>query len=224
VSALKIKVDPLGTPQKDFYQVRNQLVLEGHRFDSNSLPIIPYNQLFLAATGVSGPAMCNLELVQEEKRQRRNRFMTMSEIELLEMKNYLRIERMWDDIIFERIYSSFPNWDSITNRQKIWLRLNCIVNHVDNPNPRLTEVTELLENCIVDGTLPFEVGEVFISKLKSLTRLYPKFIDDSTFRDRITVMTAYFFQYLPQDEAKQVEEEEVKNYRCTSDCYRILSL
>jgi hypothetical protein len=222
VSALKIKIDPLGTPQQDFYRVKHQLALEGCKFDSATLPSLSYNQLPLACIGTAGPTMCALDLVQSEKRQRRERFLTMDEETLQGMKNYLLIERMWEDVLFERTYSILPHWDNLTDRQKIWLRLNCVNNHVDSPNARMTEVVGLLAKCLKNGELPLEISTTFTSKLRSLLQLYPKHIDDSTFRDRITVLTSHFFQFLPVDEAKQIENEEIQNYSCTSDCYRIL--
>jgi hypothetical protein len=224
LSALKIKIDPLGTPQRDFFQVRNQLALEGRKFDFDTLPSLPYNQLSLAAIGTAGTTMCPLELVQDEKRQRRERFLSMDEEALQGMKNFLLIERMWDDILFERAYNALPHWDNLTDRQKIWLRLNCVNNHVDSPNARLTEVVGFLAKGFKAGELPLEISASFTSKLRSLLHLYPKYIDDNTFRDRITVMTANFFQFLPLDEAKQVEGEEIQGYSCTSDCYRMLLL
>jgi hypothetical protein len=224
VSALKIKIDPLGTPQQDFYQVRNQLALEGKKFDSDTLPTISYNQLSMACIRTAGLTMCPLELVQDEKRQRRERFTVMDETTFNEMKNYLLIERMWNDVLFERSYKTCPHWANLTDRQRIWLRLNCVNNHVDNPNTRLTEVVGLLAKCFKADELPLEVSTTFTSKLRSLLHLYPAYIDDDTFRDRITVLATNFFQYLPAEEAEQIEDEEIQGYSCTSDCYRMLLL
>jgi len=168
--------------------------------------------------------MCSLNLVQEEKRQRRERFTIMDEIALNDMKNYLLIERMWDDVVFERAYRALSHWDNLTNRQKIWLRLNCVNNHVDNPSSRITEIVRLLARSFKNEELPLEISASFTSKLRSLLHLYPKYVDDGTFRDRIAVMAAHFFQFLPVDEAKQVEDEEIQGYSCTSDCYRVLPL
>jgi hypothetical protein len=219
---LKVKLDLLGEPQQDFYQVKNNLLLNSCKFDANTLSTLSYNQLVLAAINPAGDTICDLKLIQDEKRQRRERFLSMSEENLLMMKNYLIIERMWDDIHFERNYNILPNWNNLTERQKIWLRLNCIVNHIDNPNTRLFEVIVRLNDCISNGTLPYEISNAFMVKIKGLIRLYPKLIDDNTFRDRVTIIAALFFQYLSQDEAKQIENEEIKNYSCVSDCYRIL--
>jgi hypothetical protein len=224
VSPLKIKIDHLGIPQQDFYQVKNQLALEGKQFASDTLPLLPYNQLSLAAIGTAGVTICPLSLVQEEKRQRRERFISMDDEALMDMKNFLLIERMWDDVLFERAYKALPHWDDLGDRQKIWLLLNCVNNHVDSPSARLTEVTGLLARCCKRCELPLEITSSFVSKLRSLLHLYPKYIDDNTFRDRITVIAANFFQFLPADEAKQVENEEVQGYGCSSDCYRMLLL
>ena len=219
--SLKVSIDSSGTPQQDFYQLRNRLVSESKKFDSSTLPLIPYNQLYLTIIGTAGIAMCSLDLVQEEKRQRRQRFLLMDENTLISMKNYLLIEQMWEDVCFERIYSEFPRWDDLTERQKIWLKLTCIANHIDSPQLRITEVIDLLKVCEKTGSLPIEVASNFASKFRDILRLYPLRISGNTFRNRIIGIASNFSQFLPQEETKQIEDEQVQGYSCTSDCHRV---
>jgi hypothetical protein len=220
--ALRITVESLGLPQKDFYQVKNELLLVGKKFDKETLPSIPYSQLHLCSLSSANSTICSLRLIQEEKQSRRERFIIMDRDEILQMKNYLIIERMWDDVVQERAYRVLPHWNNMNERQRVWLKLNCVFNHVDDPNQRGGEIISGLIKCGVTRLLPPEVVFSFSTKLKDLLKLYPVKIADNTLRDRISVLSDGILQFLPEEERQLIENEEIQEYSCTSDCYRVL--
>lgn len=219
---LRIKIESLGAEQKDFYQVREELLAAGKKFDSESLRHVPYDQLSLCLTAVAGTTMCGLTFVQEEKTARRERFLTMDDAEFQSMKNFLHIERMWDDVAHERLYRILPHWMDLSDRQQLWLKLNCIYNHIDNPQRRGGEALILIKFCAVSGSIPLEVCPQLTDRLRDLLSIYPARIEDITFRDRISSLADIIIQFLPSEERSVVENEEIRGYSCTSDCYRVI--
>ncbi len=219
---LRIQIESLGSPQRNFHEVKRELIAAGKKFDAESLRSIPYDELPLCALAPAGEAMCSLKLVQDEKVQRRERFLIMPDEEFFPMKNFLTIERMWDDVLQERAYRILPHWDDMNDRQRLWLKLNCVYNHIDNPYPRGGEALVLIKFCAGSGSLPPEVCMTMNTRIRDLLRLYPVRIADTTFRDRISSIADAVFQFLPEDERKAIENEEIQGYSCTSDCYRVL--
>lgn len=55
---------------KPFYEIREELIAKGKRFDAESLKLISFRDLEMASIGNAGEAACNYELVKAEKRRR----------------------------------------------------------------------------------------------------------------------------------------------------------
>jgi len=55
---------------KPFYEIREELVTKGKRFDAESLKLISFGNLNLACVRNAGKAACNIELVEDERKRR----------------------------------------------------------------------------------------------------------------------------------------------------------
>lgn len=53
-----------------FYEIREELIAKGKRFDAESLKLISFRDLNMADIGNAGKAACSFELVEAEKRRR----------------------------------------------------------------------------------------------------------------------------------------------------------
>lgn len=63
---------------KPFYEVREELIDKGKRFDTESLKLISFRDLNMACIGNAGKAACSFELVEDEKKRRVNIIVNMS--------------------------------------------------------------------------------------------------------------------------------------------------
>lgn len=55
---------------RPFYEMREELIAKGKRFDAENLKLISFRDLNMACIGNAGEAACNFELVEAEKRRR----------------------------------------------------------------------------------------------------------------------------------------------------------
>ena len=61
-----------------FYEIREELIAKGKRFDTESLRLISFRDLNMACIGNAGKAACSCELVEDEKKRRVNIIVGMS--------------------------------------------------------------------------------------------------------------------------------------------------
>lgn len=220
---MKIEIENLGIQRRDFHQLRNELIKTSHKFDERTLPSIPYSDLILCCIGTAGEVACSLRLVREEKQRRRERFLSMEPEEFAECLNFLRVEQLHDDVKFAIAQQSVPKWDNLANRQKVWFKLNCICNHWDAPQQRLGEAILLLKECSneIDSGLPADVCEHYLNRLK---KFHAEFLTmkESFFREKVWDIAETILEFLPDPERSICQKEELRDYGCTSDCYRVI--
>jgi hypothetical protein len=223
-SVMKIEIENLGIPQRDFHLVREALIAQNKKFDAITLPQIPYNQLILCCTGVAGSTACPPQLIRKEKQHRRERFLDLEEQEFQECINFLQIERMYEDVQFALAQRAAPAWNSLASRQKVWFKLNCLFNHIDAPQRRIGETILLLRTCAEEPNsgLPREVCEHYIDKLQTLFSSCME-ISQVEFRQKIWDIAEIILDFLPDSERSICTREELQDYSCTSDCFRVLS-
>lgn len=63
---------------KPFYEVREELIDKGKRFDTESLKLISFRDLNMACIGNAGKAACSFGLAEDEKKRRVNIIVNMS--------------------------------------------------------------------------------------------------------------------------------------------------
>ena len=217
---LQIAIEKLGVPDRDFYEVQQELLSRGEQFTPSVLASIRYSQLHLCCIGNAGEAACAPRFVQKEKEQRRERFVEMGERELETCISFLKIEQMYSDVMYARMYRSAPRWDDLNDRQKAWVKLVCVYNHIESPRPRIEEVINLLHRCSITS-LPIEPTMGYMAKLKGLLSVYPKFVGDELFRESIGTIADSLLDFLPDEERKLLETEQLQDYSCASDCFRV---
>jgi hypothetical protein len=222
--SLNVEVEALDTPPQDFAGLRRELIEQGLTFDEVSLHSIPYSQLHLCCIGNAGEAMCAPELVQGEKASRRERFLNMETDDFKEAETYLKIEQMYDDVIFAISNRMVVPYSTLSDCQKLWVRLTCLYNHVDNPDARIQDAIALFRQCAANphGKLPTDVCSVYAGKLKGLATVYPGRISDDTFREKVGEMAETVLQFMTEAERQLVEKEQLQDFSCTSDCFKIL--
>lgn len=217
----------VGQFRRDFYDLRGDLIEQNKRFDETSIVLLPYHQLHLACLGNAGEAACSPELVHEEKVRRRGRFLTMEAVEFKVCELQLRAEEMYDDVMLAINSKQTPRWGELTDRQKTWAKLNCLYNHIDDPHTRMSEALELLHLCsftddVHEASLPTDVCHHYSAKLRGLMSVYPEGLpDDDSFRAQIEDIRDNIRDFLPDDERAITDEEQIADYQCTSDCFRV---
>ena len=219
-----VEFETLGTPHRDFTEVRNDLVKQGKKFDQITLQLIPYAQLHLCCIGTAGVAACDPELVKREKVNRRERFLSMEADEFKEAEHFLKIERMYDDVMFALTNCTAPQWDTLTDCQKLWTKLTCLYSHSDNPAQRMQEALALFALCANNPAsgLPSDVCSIYASKLRGLTSVYPGRVSDETFRDKVGEMAEALLDFMPEEHRETLEKEQLQGYSCTSDCFHVI--
>lgn len=214
----------MDTPQRDFAELRLELIERGERFDETNLCAVPYSQLHLCCIGNAGEASCHPRLVQQEKASRRDRFLSMEYDEFKDAETYLKIEQMYDDVMYAITNCVTPKYDSLSECQKLWVRLTCLYNHTDNPGQRIQWVLSLFLKCAASDTvgLPVDICKTYAGKLKGISSVYPGRISDDTFREKIGEMAETVLQFMPVDERQLIEKEQLRDFSCTSDCFKVL--
>ena len=219
-----VKIEVLNfEPLSDFIVLRSELIARGEKFSPSTLARVPYEQLTLCCTGEAGAARCDRELVVNERKARRARFLNMETKDLSDSQNFLRVNQMEEDVKFDQTIRLAPRWEDLNSRQKVWVKLHCIHNHIDSPGERLKEVVLLLRDCAEQRLLPPEVAKSYGPRLRALvTMLNPPRITDTFFRIKIGELAESIFEFLPTEEAELLQREEIQNYSCSSDCYRVV--
>ena len=217
---MKIEIERQA-PLQDFRTLRDQLIQRNEKFTLQTLSKIPYAQLLFCCTGEAGIAACSQGLVVMERRARRRRFLDMETDELETVQKYLVVNQMDADVRYDFTYRAAPRWEDLKPRQQIWVKLNCIYNHVDHPAARLKEAILLLRTCAMVHSLPPEVAKSYMPRLRGLLTVFPGTISPELFRAKITEIAENLFDFLPPEEAAVLQREEIQNYQCTSDCYRV---
>ena len=209
-------------PLSDFLVLRSELIARREKFSPVTLARVPYEQLTLCCTGEAGAARCDRELVVNERKARRARFLNMETQDLANSQNFLRVNQMEEDVKFDQTIRLAPRWEDLNARQKVWAKLHCIHNHIDNPEGRLKEVILLLRDCADQRLLPPEVAKSYGPRLRGLITVYPGRVNDTFFRIKIGELAESIFEFLPTEEAELLQREEIQNYSCSSDCYRVV--
>ncbi len=218
---MKIEVESYRSPRRNFYDLREDLIDKNEKFDERTLRLLPYDQLHLCCMGNAGDAACTSRLVQQEKTFSRERFLSLEEEEFKKCENFLRSEGMYDDVIFAIAARNAPQWDDLNDRQRAWAKLNCLHNHIENSHPRIEDVILLLRKCAITS-LPDDVCKHYIGKLKGLLTVYPGGITDDYFRTQIDDIRDNIRDFLPDEEQKVCNREQIRDFSCTSDCFRVL--
>jgi hypothetical protein len=221
---MKVSVESYGQPRRDFYDLRSELIELDQKFEAYHLRLLPYDQLHLCCIGNAGDAACSLKLVQQEKIARRERFLAMESEELKTCERFLKAEGMYDDVREAIAALRAPLWDHLNSRQKVWAKLNCLYNHIDNPAQRIGEAVGLMRDCasVTTGGLPLDVAMHYVEKLRALLDGYSTRFSDYHFRQQIEEYRDSVLDFLEENERGIVEREEIKDYHCTSDCFRML--
>jgi hypothetical protein len=217
---MRVEVESYGNTRRDFYDFRDNLIERGKTFDEASLRLLSYHQLYLAAIGNAGAAVCSPQFVQREKARRRERFLAMEPEELKTCERYLRVEEMYDDVIVALGSKLAPRWDGLSDRQKLWAKLNCLYNHLDDPQTRIGEALLLLRKCSTTS-LPTDVCQHYIQRMQGLMATYPGRVTDEFFRTQIEDIRDNIRDFLPDEEQEVCDEQQIADYSCTSDCFRV---
>jgi len=218
---MRVDVESYGNARRDFYDLRSDLIEQDKQFDDTSLPLLPYHQLHLAAMGNAGDAACLPRLIHKEKARRRERFIAMDETELKACERYLRAEEMYDDVVLVIGSKLAPRWGELSDPQKLWAKLNCLYNHLDDPQQRMGEALLLLRKCSTTSYLPTDVCQHYMQKMRGLMATYPGKITDPFFRAQIEDIRDNVRNFLPEAERSICDKEQIADYQCTQDCFRI---
>ncbi len=221
---MKIEIESLDTPRRDFSDLRRELIEQGKKFTEQTLAAIPYSQLHLCCIGNAGVASCLPRLIQQEKMNRRERFLNMEPDEFKASVTYLKIEQMYDDVMYAISRRNAPQWSTLSDRQKLWVKLTCLYNHIDNPTPRIDEVVAMFAKCAADpiGGLPVDVCRVYSAKLKGMASVYPGKVTNEVFREKVGEIAETLLEFMPSEERQMLEKEQLQDFICTSDCFRVL--
>lgn len=214
----------MDTPQRDFADLRRELIERGERFDETNLCAVPYSQLHLCCIGNAAEAACHPRLVQQEKVSRRERFLNMEYDEFKDAATYLKIEQMYDDVMFAISNRIAPKYDTLSECQQLWVKLTCLYNHTDNPSERIQEAITLFLQCAANttGGLPIDICKTYAGKLKGISSVYPGRISDSIFREKVGEMASTVLQFMPVEDRQVIEKEQLQDFSCTSDCFKVL--
>jgi hypothetical protein len=216
---MKVKIDNLGVPHRSFPLLRDELISKKEKFSAKNLCYVPYEQLSLCAIAVAGTAACNLSLIREEKQTRRRRFLTLPS--LLEVQNFLKIERMYEDLTLIRDLCFSPSWASLSYCQQAWAKLICIYNHIEAPKERLGAAIELLNKAQTQGTEITEKQHTkLVKQLSSLRTRFPATVLIDEFRDQI-LNSANFIGVCSEEVRKLARKEKIQDFQCVSDCFRV---
>jgi len=219
--SMMIDIEP-EAPRGDYYTIRDSLIQQGGQFDASTLRLVPYSQLPLCCIGNSGTAACSLELVQQEKKNRRERFMHLEANEFEAATLYLKLEQMYDDVVHALACRDTVHWKDLNLRQQIWARFTCLENHVDNPTPRLDSLIRLLRFSLgKDDGLPEKYCNHLISKVGGMMTVFPGKLSDRAFRIKLEELADGLYEVLSEEERKMLENEQIQDYTCTSDCFRV---
>jgi len=200
-----------------FYSLLRQLKEGDKKFDSKQLKKLEYGDLDLAAMGNAGSCRCPVEMVIEEKRKRRVKYVSSKSLNR-ELLNELG---MLDDVLADRIkLSEFPTWDSLSIVAKLWFKLSCLEMHTDYPGPRIEEVIFLFQECLkeVHPPLPFQIAKNFQTEFQSIYLRLGK-LPDEVIRDCCTQCANVIYGFIDGDELEICDNMALKDYSCSGGCF-----
>jgi hypothetical protein len=208
-----VTVESLGV--QNFYEVRDSLLEQGKKFDEKSLALVQYDQLVNCALGIADSTVCSLQKVREEKRRRRARFLSLDAKSLENCLDYLHIHQMEEDIRYHLAMRDAPRWEDLSYRVRSWAKLTCLINHVDFPLPRLTEVQELIGLT----TLPETVSNNYIQRIKIMASSPENLV---AFRFQLNKLADDLTLSFAESDSKMIEKHLISDFSCTSDCFRVI--
>lgn len=142
---------------KPFYDIREDLIAKGKRFDAESLKLISFRDLNMACIGNAGKTACSCDLVEDERKRRVNIIIDMSFEEIENDKGKWEI---MDDISMYYAYYSAnaspigkldaPKWKLLVEEMKK-LRGNW---SNGRENKHLKNIYELLPLVEAEGIVP----------------------------------------------------------------------
>src|SRR5271157_4244031 len=100
---MKIEIES-SSPLQEFLPLRDQLAFRNEKFSPATLAQVPYAQLFLCCTGEAGITRCDRDLVANERRTRRRRFLNMETDELAAAHTFLVVNQMEEDVKYDQTY------------------------------------------------------------------------------------------------------------------------
>ena len=217
--SLRVHIDSNGLPITEFPKLRDQLIAAHRTFTPAKLCNVPYSQLALCATAEAGSAACPVGDVVAEKRARRQRFVTMTDEQRAACERYLHVHDMMEDIKWDLTMMAAPPFDAMTELQKAWVVLNCLHNHIDNPEERLERaILHIRRGESRDQLTPRE-ADVFIKGLWAIINALP-ITTDSKLWQIVNSAAAVLLERMTEDEKAALLGEVIHGYHCTSDCYQ----
>ena len=217
--SLIVEVEHHGRATTSFHEYRAQLLREGGVFTEEHLSNMPYPHLALAAMANAGTAACSLDLVVAEKVRRRSRFLAMSPDVYRRVQRYVKSSGMYSDLYLAIEMQKAMKWTAIRKRVQLWMKLNCIHNHIDHPKRRLMEATRLLRRCVETGELSEAAGRAFKEHIDHILFFYPHSMNGDQLREKLGGMCDDLLDELDEIDACICAVGLVHDYSCTSDCY-----
>ena len=142
---------------KPFYEVREELIAEGKRFDAESLKLISFRDLNLAGVGNAGKAACSFELIEGEIKRRVDTIINMSFEEVESDKG--KWEILDDGSMYYAYYQAKASPISIRGAPKWKLLVEEMKNlrgswSGGRINPHLAWIYALLPEAEAEGIVP----------------------------------------------------------------------
>jgi hypothetical protein len=222
---LKVEMEVI-SPPVSFQDSLRALLSEGRRFGRESLRQVPYLQLSLCCTGAAGSAACLPRLVRLEKERRLGRFVSLAPDDLSRSERWLKAEGMYGDVVAEISSRSSPDWERLKPRQRAVAKLLCLYNHLDDPEERILEAVEYIQQSAGDGVDPMLCSGICSRLVDTGRRLLGTTgdgrpgIGPNEFREGVWQCMEGLLDTLPQEEQELLLRERIRGYSCTSDCFR----
>ncbi len=142
---------------KPFYDIREELIAKGKRFDTESLKLISFRDLNMACIGNAGEAACSCDLVQIEKKRRID---TIIGISFEEVENDKGKWEILDDM---SMYYAYYHTKASPTRKLGAPKWRLLVEEMKNlrgnwsggrNNKHLKNIYELLRLVEIEGVVP----------------------------------------------------------------------
>lgn len=136
---------------RDFFELKKELQDAHQTFTSETLKLLAYSDLLRAAIGDAGVTACDLELVDTERKAR------LEDAAFSESTNLQDIQLLEDILLLKQCkkFPNFPKWDSLSPLAQAYFLIRCLRAHVDNPQPRLRALLDLLKaSQVCEGPSP----------------------------------------------------------------------
>lgn len=218
--SLEVTFDSNGLKRFEFVELRDKLIGKGSQFTPAILRFVPYEQLALCATGEAEAARCSIDLVRQEKRERRRRFLHTPTHDLAAVKRYIQAEGMFSEVHYDRQLLKAVHWVSLSYLQRAWYRLTCLHNHIDDPMRRLYDARKLIFAAGDSGAIPFYTATGYLDAIDNLVERYPRELGTEDFRTMIGGYAEEVLQLMTPAEREVCLRELVSDYVCSSDCFQ----